>query len=286
MALPETRRPSAHWRNGAPCAARASRCPSASGRHSSAIAPGRDRAGPPPSCAWSAPCRRRSRRTEAVIGGLGAGEADLNLSFWLQSNLPESTTTPPMELPWPHRNLVVEWMTISAPHSNGWQSQGEARVLSTISGSLASWAMAAIGSMSAMTPPGLAMLSMKIALHFGVSAALEVRGLVGIDEDHLPAELLEGLAELGDGAAIELASRRRMRRPLHEGEEGQHLRRVAGGAGGGAAPVLQAGDTSLPAPRRSGWSGANRCSRRSRDRTARPHGRRSRRHRPWCDRSA
>ena len=36
-----------------------------------------------------------------------------------QSNLPLSTTTPPMAVPWPPIHLVAEWTTMSAPHSIG-----------------------------------------------------------------------------------------------------------------------------------------------------------------------
>ena len=45
-----------------------------------------------------------------------------------------------------------------------------ASVLSTISGTPARRAIAATASMSVMTPPGLAIDSMKIALVFGVTA--------------------------------------------------------------------------------------------------------------------
>ena len=41
---------------------------------------------------------------------------------------------PPIDVPWPDRNLVSEWMTMSAPHSNGRHRYGVARVLSTTSG--------------------------------------------------------------------------------------------------------------------------------------------------------
>ena len=36
-----------------------------------------------------------------------------------QGNLPDSTTTPPIVVPWPPRYLVTEWTTMSAPCSNG-----------------------------------------------------------------------------------------------------------------------------------------------------------------------
>ena len=41
---------------------------------------------------------------------------------------------PPIDVPWPPINLVAEWITISAPCSNGRHKQGEAKVLSMTSG--------------------------------------------------------------------------------------------------------------------------------------------------------
>ena len=49
-------------------------------------------------------------------------------------NLPDSTTMPPIVVPWPPRYFVTEWMTMSAPCSNGRQRYGEASVLSMTSG--------------------------------------------------------------------------------------------------------------------------------------------------------
>src|SRR5687767_14837872 len=77
---------------------------------------------------------------------------------------------PPIELPCPPRNLVSEWMMISAPWWIGFHRYGVARVLSTISGTRAFLAMADIASMSQTTPPGLAIDSVKIALVLGVIA--------------------------------------------------------------------------------------------------------------------
>ena len=53
---------------------------------------------------------------EAVVG---LRSARRNLPERSQSKLPESTTTPPMTVPWPDRNLVAEWYTRSAPQSKG-----------------------------------------------------------------------------------------------------------------------------------------------------------------------
>src|SRR5262249_46828352 len=79
-----------------------------------------------------------------------------------------------MELPWPPRNLVSECTTMSAPQSIGLQRYGVAKVLSTISGTPALLAILAIASISVMTPPGLAIDSMKIALVFGLTARSNV----------------------------------------------------------------------------------------------------------------
>ena len=68
---------------------------------------------------------------------------------------------------------------MSAPHSKGRNSQGEAIVLSTISSTPASRAIAAIGSMSTSMPPGLARTSMKIALVRALIAARKASGSAG-----------------------------------------------------------------------------------------------------------
>ena len=74
-------------------------------------------------------------------------------------NAPESTTTPPIEVPWPPRNFVAEWMTMSAPCSSGRHRYGVASVESTTSGTPASCATSASASRSATVPAGLAMIS-------------------------------------------------------------------------------------------------------------------------------
>ena len=52
----------------------------------------------------------------------GSGSvSDGNWPPWPQSNRPDSTTMPPIDVPWPDRNFVIEWITMSAPHSNGRQ---------------------------------------------------------------------------------------------------------------------------------------------------------------------
>ena len=95
-----------------------------------------------------------------------------------QSKLPPSTITPPMLLPWPPKNLVALCTTICAPCSIGRHKYGEAKVLSTMSGMPASLAISAMAAMSMTMPPGLARLSIWMALVFGVSAAFMAAGSV------------------------------------------------------------------------------------------------------------
>ena len=67
--------------------------------------------------------------------------------------------------------LVVEWVTMSAPHSMGRQPTGVGKVLSTISGTPWRWAAAANRSMSKTVSAGLAMVSPNTALVLGWNAA-------------------------------------------------------------------------------------------------------------------
>ena len=53
--------------------------------------------------------------TKLGFGSVSCG----NLPDAFQSNLPPSTITPPILVPCPPMNLVAEWITISAPCSNG-----------------------------------------------------------------------------------------------------------------------------------------------------------------------
>ena len=85
--------------------------------------------------------------------------------------------------------LVVEWVTMSAPHSKGRQLTGVAKVLSTMSGTPWAWAAAAKRSMSSTVRAGLAMVSPKTALVLGRKAASSssvgaVRGHEGALDAH------------------------------------------------------------------------------------------------------
>ena len=82
-------------------------------------------------------------------------------------------------------------------------------------------------------------------LHLRRHRRAEILRVGGIDKDRVPAELLEAARELRNRSAIELAGGQEFVARLHEGEEGQHLRGMAGGNAGGAAPAFQAGDAFL-----------------------------------------
>ena len=76
-----------------------------------------------------------------------------------QSNLPESTMTPPNEEPCPPMNFVAECTTISAPCSIGLIRYGVPNVLSITSGILCACAILAIASISTTSELGLPSVS-------------------------------------------------------------------------------------------------------------------------------
>jgi hypothetical protein len=93
--------------------------------------------------------------------------------------------------------------------------------------------------------------------------AREVLGIVRIDENGFPAKFFERLAELGDRAAIELLRGEELVAGLHEGEEGEHLCGVAGGASRRPAAILEAGNFLLEGrDRRVGEARINIAERR------------------------
>ena len=89
----------------------------------------------------------------------------------IQSKLPESTIAPPTHDAWPSMYLVVEWVTMSAPHSMGRQLTGVGNVLSTMSGTPWSCAAEAKSSMSSTASAGFAMVSPNTHLVLGLNAA-------------------------------------------------------------------------------------------------------------------
>ena len=104
-------------------------------------------------------------------------------------------------------------------------------MLSTISGTPAFLAMAAIAGRSTMTPPGLAIDSQKMARVLGVTALAKLAGSVESAHFDVPVELLEGVVELVDRAAVELPSRDELVAGLHQGVEHDRLRGVSRGHG-------------------------------------------------------
>ena len=92
-------------------------------------------------------------------------------AFVSQSKLPLSTTTPPTEVACPSIYFVVEWVTMSHPHSKGLQLMGVAKVLSTIKGTPLRWAMRANFSISSTAQLGFDIVSPKSSLVLGRKAA-------------------------------------------------------------------------------------------------------------------
>lgn len=91
--------------------------------------------------------------------------------------MPESTITPPIDVPCPPINFVAECTTISAPKSNGLTKYGVPKVLSTINGILCSWAIFAIASISAILITGFPIVSIYKAFVFSFIALLKFSGL-------------------------------------------------------------------------------------------------------------
>ncbi len=90
-------------------------------------------------------------------------------------------------------------------------------------------ATAAIASISVMVPPGLAIELDEDRLGVRRHRALEASDVVGVGPDHIPSKTLEGVAELVDRAAIELARRDEFVTGVEQHLESHNLCRVAGG---------------------------------------------------------
>ena len=141
-----------------------------------------------------------------------------------------------MLVPWPPMNLVAEWMTMSAPHSIGRHRYGVANVLSTISGSSCSCAMAATASMSSTFPAGLPIVSPKNAFVFGADRRLPRVRIVGIDPRQLHVHLAQQVLELVDRPAVERRGRDDVVAGLQQREQRGRLRRDPAGERDRAAP--------------------------------------------------
>ena len=140
--------------------------------------------------------------------------------------------------------------------------------------------------MSVMTPPGLAIDSVKIALVFGRDGALERGDVVGVGPHHVPAEILERVIELVDRAAIELLRRDELVAGLQQAMKHQNLRGMAGRRRKSRGAAFERGDALFQHRSWSDCRCAYRCCRRSAGRTARRRDRRFRTRRTWSDRSA
>ena len=76
-------------------------------------------------------------------------------------------------------------------------------------------------------------------------AALEGGDVVGIGPHHVPAEVLEGVVELVDRAAIELLRGHELLARLHQAMHDDHLRGVAGGDREPGGAAFERGDALL-----------------------------------------
>ena len=96
-----------------------------------------------------------------------------------------------------------------------------------------------------MTPPGLAIELDEDRLGAGRDGGLEARRVVGVGPAHVPAEVLVGMVELVDRAAVELVRGDELVARLHQRVHGQELGRVAGGDGERRGAALERRDALL-----------------------------------------
>ena len=82
-------------------------------------------------------------------------------------------------------------------------------------------------------------------LGLGGDGALEGADIVGLGPNHVPAEILEGVIELVDRAAIELFGGDELVARAHQAVHGHHLRGVAGGDRQARGAAFQRGDALL-----------------------------------------
>ena len=184
----------------------------------------------------------------------------------------------------PPRNLVAEWMTMSAPHSIGRLRYGVETVESMMSGMPASCATSASPSMSAISPDGFAIVSAKIEL----GLVGDRRGVVGrvrrAHEGRVDAEAAQGDVELRDRAAVEVGARDDVVAGARERGEGDELARR------GRMPWRRRrgrprGSRCAPrSSRPSGWRAGCRCCRTSAGRSGPRHPRCRRRRTRWTGR--
>ena len=123
-------------------------------------------------------------------------------------------------------------------------------MLSTISGILASRAIAAIASTSQTTPPGLAIELDEDRLGLFCQRGAKRVGIVGIGPLYLPAKVLEGVVELVDRAAVKLGRGDKFVARLHQGMKDESLRGVAGGDAERRRRAFEGGDALFEHRRR------------------------------------
>ena len=82
-------------------------------------------------------------------------------------------SAPAMTRPWPSRNFVPEWMTMSAPSAMGRCNTGVRKLLSTASSAPALWAMLASAAMSHRSVRGLVGVSANSRRVLGRMAACQ-----------------------------------------------------------------------------------------------------------------
>ena len=115
----------------------------------------------------------------AVIAFVGRAESRIFIGGSASNRIypnPQCSRLPPRrDRPY----ILVEWVTISAPHSKGRQLTGVAKVLSTISGTPWLCAAAANFSKSSTVSAGFATVSPNTAFVFGRKAASSSFGAVG-----------------------------------------------------------------------------------------------------------
>jgi len=125
-----------------------------------------------------------------------------------QSKRQDSTTMPPSAWPWPLRNLVVEWQTMSAPQAKGFaeiggrqgvvDNQRDARLVGDRRHALE------IDD----DPAGIGEVLEKDRLGARGQRLAEIFRIGRVDKMALPAELFERQPELGQRAAVEGCARR------------------------------------------------------------------------------
>ena len=102
---------------------------------------------------------RASDQTTPWYDGSGFVRPGNRSAFATQSNLPASTSTPPMDEPWPPMYFVAECTAMSAPRPNTSEPSGVGTVLSTISGRPWACAASAHAAMSTTFSFGLPIVS-------------------------------------------------------------------------------------------------------------------------------